>query len=438
MYPEAGGSSSFARRAFNEFWSFVAAWAQMLTYVATIAISAFFVPHYLGGLFWDALRHSPGDIIFGCVVIAVLAAINVFGAKESTGVNILLAVIDFATQLLLVLAGIFLVFSPADAGRQRAPRRGARVDGLHPRDPDRHARLHGHRDDLEHVGGGQGRGQDDPDGDQPRAHRRVRDLLHAPGRRAVRAAGDRRAPTASTHAARPARGAGRLRGRPDPRRRQDDGPRPVPERRARSTSACSPRRSCSWPPTRASSASRGSSTRWASTARCPTRCGGCTRASARRGSASSSSRRSRSSWSCRARRSSSARSTRSARCSRSRWRTPSVFRLRIKLPDFPRALPRARQRRRSAATTSRCSRVVGGTFTAIAFVVIVALNLGRGGRRRRLAAIGIAIYVAFRRRQGLDLVSPRTRSRSRSRSSTTRRSTTRCSSRSSTATTTSG
>jgi basic amino acid/polyamine antiporter, APA family len=112
MYPEAGGSSSFARRAFNEFWSFIAAWAQMLTYIATIAISAFFVPHYLGGLFWDYLRHSPGDIIFGCGVIALLAAINIFGAKESTGINILLAVIDFATQLLLVLAGVFLVFSP--------------------------------------------------------------------------------------------------------------------------------------------------------------------------------------------------------------------------------------------------------------------------------------------------------------------------------------
>src|SRR3954454_17963860 len=51
MYPEAGGSSSFARRAFNEFWSFFAAWAGMLTYTVTISISAFFVPHYLGGLF---------------------------------------------------------------------------------------------------------------------------------------------------------------------------------------------------------------------------------------------------------------------------------------------------------------------------------------------------------------------------------------------------
>jgi basic amino acid/polyamine antiporter, APA family len=112
MYPEAGGSSSFARRAFNEFWSFFAAWAQMLTYVATIATSAFFVPHYLGGLFFDGLRHSPGDVIFTVFLIAVLGAINIVGVKESTGVNVLLAVIDFATQALLVLIGIVLVFNP--------------------------------------------------------------------------------------------------------------------------------------------------------------------------------------------------------------------------------------------------------------------------------------------------------------------------------------
>jgi APA family basic amino acid/polyamine antiporter len=112
MYPEAGGSSSFARRAFNEFWSFFAAWAGMLTYTVTISISAFFVPHYLGGLFWEALRHGPGDTIAGCIVVAVLAVINVFGVKESTGINVTLAVVDFMTQLLLVLIGVFVVFSP--------------------------------------------------------------------------------------------------------------------------------------------------------------------------------------------------------------------------------------------------------------------------------------------------------------------------------------
>jgi basic amino acid/polyamine antiporter, APA family len=114
MYPEAGGSSSFARRAFNEFWSFFAAWAQMLNYVVTVAISAFFVPHYLGGLFepLEFLQESPGDIVFGIGVIATLCAINVFGAEESAGLNIALAVVDFLTQVLLVIAGFVLVFSP--------------------------------------------------------------------------------------------------------------------------------------------------------------------------------------------------------------------------------------------------------------------------------------------------------------------------------------
>ena len=112
MYPEAGGSSSFARRAFNEFTSFFAAWAQMLNYVITVAISAFFVPHYLGGLFWEPLRSAPGDIIFGAGVIVLLSVINVVGVKESAGLNIFLAVLDFFTQLLLVLIGAVLVLSP--------------------------------------------------------------------------------------------------------------------------------------------------------------------------------------------------------------------------------------------------------------------------------------------------------------------------------------
>jgi basic amino acid/polyamine antiporter, APA family len=112
MYPEAGGSSSFARHAFNEFWSFFAGWAQMLNYTITVAISAFFVPHYLGGLFWPALQHGPGDVLFGGVVVIVLSLVNVIGVREAAGLNIVLAITDLATQLLLVAIGLFLVFSP--------------------------------------------------------------------------------------------------------------------------------------------------------------------------------------------------------------------------------------------------------------------------------------------------------------------------------------
>jgi basic amino acid/polyamine antiporter, APA family len=109
-FPEAGGSSSFARRAFNELVSFIAAWGQMLNYIITVAISAFFVPHYLG-VFWEPLRESPGDIIGGIVIVALLCLVNVVGVRESARVNLLLAVVDFATQLLLLLLGIFLVLN---------------------------------------------------------------------------------------------------------------------------------------------------------------------------------------------------------------------------------------------------------------------------------------------------------------------------------------
>src|SRR5688572_2360673 len=82
MYPEAGGSSSFARHAFNEFWSFFAAWGQMLTYIITVSISAFFVPHYLA-VFWEPLGESPADIIAGIGVVVLLGGLNIIGAREA-------------------------------------------------------------------------------------------------------------------------------------------------------------------------------------------------------------------------------------------------------------------------------------------------------------------------------------------------------------------
>ena len=110
-FPEAGGSSSFARHGFNELVSFSAAWSQMLVYIVTIATSAFFVPHYLS-IFWEPLRENPWDIVGGAVVIVLLVTLNVVGVTEAAKLSIGLAVIDFGTQVLLVLLGFALVFSP--------------------------------------------------------------------------------------------------------------------------------------------------------------------------------------------------------------------------------------------------------------------------------------------------------------------------------------
>jgi APA family basic amino acid/polyamine antiporter len=110
-YPEAGGSASFARHAFNELVSFGAAWAQMLNYVITVAISVIFVPHYLS-IFWEPLRANPWDIVIGIGLTWLLVGINIVGIQEAARLNIALAVIDFATQLLLVGLGFFLIFHP--------------------------------------------------------------------------------------------------------------------------------------------------------------------------------------------------------------------------------------------------------------------------------------------------------------------------------------
>ena len=112
MYPEAGGASLFVRKAFNELWSFFTAWAQMLNYVITIAISAFFAAHYFGGLGFGFFNTSPGDVAFGVGLVVLLALVNVRGVSEAVGVNLVLAVLDFLSQFTLVLVGFFLVLDP--------------------------------------------------------------------------------------------------------------------------------------------------------------------------------------------------------------------------------------------------------------------------------------------------------------------------------------
>ena len=83
----------------------------MLNYVITVAISVIFVPHYLS-IFWEPLRTTPWDVIVGIVFTWLLVGLNIVGIKEAARLNVFLAVLDFATQLLLVALGFFLIFPP--------------------------------------------------------------------------------------------------------------------------------------------------------------------------------------------------------------------------------------------------------------------------------------------------------------------------------------
>ena len=193
MYPEAGGSSSFARHAFNEFWSFFAAWAQMLNYVITIAISAFFVPHYLGGLFWSApaplarghlLRHRRGRR-----PLADQRRRRARGRRPEHRPR-RHRLRDPAAARRRRLRPRLL---PAHARRQRPLRPRPDWHDFLVAIPRRDDRLHRHRDDLEHGRGGPRRGAHDPQGDQPRRRRRVRHL-----RRPARSSPSRPCPSTAT------------------------------------------------------------------------------------------------------------------------------------------------------------------------------------------------------------------------------------------------
>ena len=230
-FPEAGGSSSFARHAFNELVSFGAAWAQMLVYVVTVATSAFFVPHYLS-IFWGPLRENPWDIVGGIVVIVALVILNIVGVQEAARLSITLAVIDFATQLLLVALGFVLVFSPQilvdNVHLGVAPTWGnlaiaIPVAMLAYTGVETVSNLAEEvRDPVKNV----------PERLQARRARGLRDLLHAAADRALGAAGDRDRRRADD-AAGAAAGGGRLCERSDPRRRPEPRRRGSAARRAR-------------------------------------------------------------------------------------------------------------------------------------------------------------------------------------------------------------
>src|SRR5581483_6730416 len=62
-------------------------------------------------IFWEPLKTNPWDVIVGAIVVVLLVAINIVGVKEAAALNVGLAVIDFATQLLLVILGFVLIFN---------------------------------------------------------------------------------------------------------------------------------------------------------------------------------------------------------------------------------------------------------------------------------------------------------------------------------------
>src|SRR5215469_13464378 len=114
--PKAGGSSSFARRAFNESAGFLVGWIQLLNYTATVSISAYFAIGYLGifGSYVPALkvlRQPEWHAGAAVALTGVLILVNVVGIQESSLLNLILALLDLGTQVVLVVLGVWLLLN---------------------------------------------------------------------------------------------------------------------------------------------------------------------------------------------------------------------------------------------------------------------------------------------------------------------------------------
>jgi APA family basic amino acid/polyamine antiporter len=110
--PETGGAATFVRRAFNDLAGFLTGWALFLDYLIVIALSALFLPHYLGAaLKWESLEHNPWDVVIGVAVVFGIAALRLVRRSAFYRYGIVVAVLDLLTQLLLVVLGFAFLFS---------------------------------------------------------------------------------------------------------------------------------------------------------------------------------------------------------------------------------------------------------------------------------------------------------------------------------------
>src|SRR5882762_8758202 len=115
--PHAGGSSSFARRAFNDPIGFLVGWVQLLNYMATVSISSYFAISYLGvfgkyvPLFQLFKTSDAWHVGATVVLIGFLIVINIIGIQESSALNLGLAITDLITQVVLVILGVILLLN---------------------------------------------------------------------------------------------------------------------------------------------------------------------------------------------------------------------------------------------------------------------------------------------------------------------------------------
>ena len=112
LHQERGGSTVFARYAFNELVSFIAGWAILLDYVILIAVTTYSATQYLQ-TFWSPLGHSREALGLSLAFIAMVVLLNIrgFSPRRARRIGIIVAG-DLALQAFIVVLGLALFFNP--------------------------------------------------------------------------------------------------------------------------------------------------------------------------------------------------------------------------------------------------------------------------------------------------------------------------------------
>jgi basic amino acid/polyamine antiporter, APA family len=112
LHSERGGSAVFARYAFNELISFVAAWAIVLDYTILIAVTALTVPAYLAA-FWGPVGHGGLEIGVALAVIGFVAVDNLTGVRaRRVRRRVMITAADLVLQAAIIVLGLVLAFEP--------------------------------------------------------------------------------------------------------------------------------------------------------------------------------------------------------------------------------------------------------------------------------------------------------------------------------------
>jgi APA family basic amino acid/polyamine antiporter len=113
MFRERGGSSTFARHAFNELVAFIAGWAILIDYLIVIALASLSVPHYLTPPGTE-FAHPGWEIGIAAAVIGAICVLNILNVtgRERQGPLVFLALADLGLQLAVIGVGALVVMHP--------------------------------------------------------------------------------------------------------------------------------------------------------------------------------------------------------------------------------------------------------------------------------------------------------------------------------------